>query len=515
MPNFVFDPRRNDGPWLERAAWLMIVLSLWVNFHNILGTSLWNDEGYSFFASNKNFPTTIGWVETDTQPPFYYLTLTAWLGFGHGVLVLRSLSALAMSVAAVFVYLAARDLFGRTIAIIAVVLFVLNPTCVMWAQKARPYALQTMLVALSFWGFAGIVLAERARTMVLGSGVVAALRTRTWSVAATDLRWLAYIVGGGLAMLTQHPAGFFVLGCNCAMLALLISRRAGALRLLINWIIAQVLLSGIWLLWFPEFLVQVANQLTPERIKQGHTIFLVTPRQLWGILSNLLGVSNLWKIQPVFVAINLVIAAVALYSAVHRRVRNGFVFIVVLAPLAVCLTAYFLVHPIFGYVIGTFCWLLVPYSMLLAFGVWSLRPGALRWLALGLVVLGSARGLQNYYAETPPPLDAIAKYIGDHAQPGDAIIFSSLGSAHIGVAYYLQAADRAVAGPGIVGVEMAVDGDRLITTAPEALQHPRDWVAVPDGEVSAVDPAALESAMHLAFDQRFGSIRVQRYDRRE
>jgi 4-amino-4-deoxy-L-arabinose transferase-like glycosyltransferase len=510
LPSFVADPRREPDPWLERAAWLVVILSLWVNFHNILGTSLWNDEGYSFFASNKNFPTTIGWIETETQPPLYYLALTAWLGLGHGVLVLRSLSALAMSLGAVFVYLAARDLFGRKIAIVAVVLFVLNPYCVMWAQKARPYALQTMLVALSFWGFAGIVLADRARTMVLGSGVVAAFRTRTWSTAATDLRWFAYIVGGGLAMLTQHPAGFFVLGCNCAMLALLISRRAGALRLLINWSVAQLLLSGIWLLWFPEFLVQVANQLTPEHIRQSHAIFLVNPRQLWGILSNLLGVSNMWKVQPVFVALNAVIAAVALYSAVHRRVRSGFVFIVVLAPLAVCLAAYVLVHPVFGYVISTFCWLLVPYSMLLAFGIWSLRPGVLRWLALGVLLLGCARGLQNYYAETPPPLDAIAKYIGDHAQPGDAIIFSSVGSGQFGVAYYLQAADRSLA-----GVEISVQDDGLITTAAAALQHPRDWVVVPNGEVPAVDPAALEGTMRLGFDQPFGSVRVQRYDRRE
>ena len=185
-------------------------------------------------------------------------------------------------------------------------------------------------------------------------------------------------------------------------------------------------------------------------------------------------------------------------------------FIVVLAPLAVCLAAYVLVHPVFGYVIYTFCWLLVPYSMLLAFGIWSIRPGVLRWLALSVLLLGTLRGLQNYYAETPPPLDAIARYIGDHAQPGDAIIFSSMGSAHIGVAYYLQAADRSLA-----GLEISRTDDRLITTAPEALQHPRDWVVVPNGEVPAVDPAALESRMRLGFEQRFGSVRVQRYDRRE
>jgi hypothetical protein len=510
LPRFVSDARRDTDAWLELAAWVVIALSVLVNFHNIAGTSLWNDEAYSFYASDHGFLTTISWIEAETQPPFYYLALTAWLWLGHGVLAIRGLSAVAMSVAAIFVYFSARDLFGRKVAVVAVLLFVINPYCVMWAQKARPYALQTMLVALSFWGFAGVALADRARTAVLGSGIIAAIRTRTWSIAATDLRWAAYILGGGLAMLAQHPAGFFVLGCNCAMAACMVGRPDGRRRLLLNWLIAQVLLSGIWLLWFPEFLVQVSNHLTPQRIREGHAIFLVDLRGLGVILSNLLGVSHTWKIQPVLVAFNAAIAAVALYSAVHRRVRNGFVFIVVLAPLLVCLAACFLVHPLFGYVIYTFCWLLVPYSILLAFGIWSIRPGMLRWLALVLVLLGNLKGLQNYYAETPPPLDAIARYIGDHALPGDAVIFSNVGSTHIAVAYYLKAADRS-----LVGVEVSRDDDGLITTAREAFQNPRNWVVFPDGEEPAVALADLQGRMSLGFEQRFGSVSVLRFDRRD
>jgi mannosyltransferase len=502
--------RKATDAWLEWAGWAVIALSLLVNFHNLLGTSLWNDEAYSFFASDRNFPTTISWVETDTQPPFYYLALTAWLWMGHGVLVLRSLSALAMSVAAVFVYLSARDLFGRKVAVIAVLLFVINPYAVMWAQKARPYGLQTMLVALSFWGLVGIALADRARTSVLGSGVVAAIRGRTWSAAATDLRWGAYILGGGLAMLTQHPAGFFVLGCNCAMLAWVAGTRTITRQFLVNWLIAQIVLSGIWLLWFPEFLVQAANNLTPERIKQGHDIFLIDPRRLAHILMDLLGVSHTWKIQPILTAMNVVIAAYAVYAAVHRRVWNAAAFIVVLAPLLVCVVAYFVVHPVFGYVIYTFCWLLVPYSIMLGFGINAIRPGPLRWLALVLVLLGTLRGLQNYYAETPPPLDAVARYVGDHALPGDAVIFSSVGSAHIGVAYYLAAAGRS-----LVGVRMSPEGDVLITTAAEAFKNPRNWVIVPNGETPAVDLADLATRMTLGLEQHFGTVRVLRFDRRE
>jgi len=508
-----YSPRRTRLAMLKSrttfATGLVIALSLLVSFHNITGTSLWNDEAYSFFASNTNFPTTISWVEGDTQPPLYYLALTAWLGLGHGVLVLRSLSVLAMSVAAAFVYLSAQDLFGRRVAVVAALLFIINPYVVMWAQKARPYALQTMFVAVSFWGFVGVARADRARMALIGSDVVVAIRARNWSIATTDLRWAAYILGGGLAMLTQHPAGFFVLGCNCAMLAQAVDRRDGTRRLLINWLIAQILLAAIWLLWFPEFLVQVANHLTPARIAQGHQIFLVDLPRLTITLCDLLGVSHTWKIQPVLTAFNLLIAAWALYFAVRRDVPNRCIFVVVLAPLAVCLAAYFLVHPVFGYVIYTFCWLLVPYSILLAFGLDAIRPGTLRWLALGLMVLANLRGLQNYYAERPPPLDEIAKYIGEHARQGDGIIFTQLGSGSIGVAYYLQAKDNL-----FVGLDIYRDDSDQIRTATQAFQNPRDWLIVLDSEPPGVDPAALETRMSLRDERRFGQFRVLLFEQR-
>lgn len=509
VSTFVSDPDRSDDPWLAFVAWGLIAVSVPVYFHNIAGTSLWNDEAFSFFTSYKTFAATIGSMKGDTQPPFYYLVLTAWLWFGHGALAMRSLSAVAMSVAAIFVYFSARDLFGRKLAVIAVLLFVINPYGVMWAQKARPYALQAMLVAVSFWGFAGIALADRARTAWLGSGVKAAIKTGTWSGAAIDLRWAAYILGGGLAMLTQHPAGFFVLGCNCAMLAWMVARPDGIRRLLINWIIAQIVLSAIWLLWLPAFLGQVSNDLTPDRIKQLHAGFLVGLSGLGVILGNVLGVASTWTIQPLFVAYNAALALVALYTAMTFRNRIGVVFIVALVPLLACLAAYFLVHPVFGYVIYTFCWLLVPYCILLAFGICAIRPRALRWFALILAVVANLRGLQNYYAAAPPPLDVITTYILDHTRSGDAVIFSDVGSTRIAVAYYLRMANHPLAGVG-----MWTD-EKTITTAGDAFQHPRDWMILPNGEEPAVALADLERRMTLAVDQRFGSIRVMRFDQRD
>ena len=37
-----------------------------------------------------------------------------------------------------------------------------------------------------------------------------------------------------------------------------------------------------------------------------------------------------------------------------------------------------------------------------------------------------------------------------------------------------------------------------IVTATEAFSHPRDWLVIPEGDVPAVEPAALASRMDLA-----------------
>src|SRR5262249_12247530 len=149
----------------------------------------------------------------------------------------------------------------------------LAPNDVAWAQKLRPYGFQTMLVAIAFWGFATVVTAPAAR------GV---LRVR--------LGWIAYALAGGLAMLAPHPAGLFALGCNAAVLALALHDPACRGHFLRRWIVANLVLAGIWMIWLPTFIGQVAIHLTPAAMAERHGIFLVTQAELWDLLQETLGV---------------------------------------------------------------------------------------------------------------------------------------------------------------------------------------------------------------------------------
>jgi 4-amino-4-deoxy-L-arabinose transferase-like glycosyltransferase len=458
--------------------------------YHLDATPLWNDEAFSFFVANHDLPATLDFVRQDTQPPLYYLALSFWLRLGHDPWVLRSLSALAMVLCVPLLADAARRLLGWRVALLAALLFVVDVNCVDWAQKARPYALQTLFVALSFWGFARIWLGQRGR-----------------------VGWLAYALGGGLAMLTQYPAGFFVLGCNIAMaLRLLPSIRTGwgARRVLLgHWVLAQLLLIAVFATWLPGFLVQFSTHLLPEQIAARHPNFLIDGGTLFEMLRGLLSIPTLWRAQLPFTIVYAVVASAGAV-AVARRNTGLPVGVVVAAPLAVCQLGFWLLHPVFGYVTYSFVWLLVPYSMLLAAGVALLRPRLLRAGVLALLLLGNAWGLRNYYGAANVPLDQVAAAIGGQLRPGDGVLLSSTLATRWGLAYYL--------GPPyagrLAGLDVADAGAAgwPIRDRAQALRQPRLWLVQPDGEVPAVAPAELAPIMTRGFQQRFGGVLVERYD---
>jgi mannosyltransferase len=133
----------------------ILLLAVVLNFAGIDRTSFWNDEGFSFFAALGGPAHTLRFIADDTQPPLYYLTLGLWLSLGTSVLAVRALSATAMTLALLPLYGAAKRLFGERVALMASFLFAIAPLGLTWAQKARPYPLQVLLVACAFWGFGG------------------------------------------------------------------------------------------------------------------------------------------------------------------------------------------------------------------------------------------------------------------------------------------------------------------------------------------------------------------------
>lgn len=484
---------------------LLVLLAAATMSFRLADKSLWNDEAFSFFVARNGPAGAVHFIAQDTQPPIYYLALSLWLRLGRGVLALRALSVVAMALAVLPLYGAARRLFDARTAALAGVLFAITPLVVGWAQKARPYALQTFFLSIAFWGFIEVYFAEAAMQEWIGAGLLRAFRTRRIAAARTDLGWLACALGGGLAMLTQQPAGFFLLGCNCAVLLAAAPRLWANRRWLINWTLSQLALIGVWLLWLPWFLHQVETNLTPARIAARHTNFLITGAAVLANLTGVFGIGSLWRAAPAFLAVQLACAALGALLLIRAR-RAIPVLVPLLVPVLVCVPGFLLVHPIFGYVIGEFVFTWLPYSILLAYTIVHLRPRLAGAALLGVILIGDAWGLRNYYATPDPPTAAVAAVVARGMQPGDGVILADNTAMRWALAYYLGPQRRRQ----LVGLDVSAewDFDRLVRTPQAALRQSRDWVVLPGREPSAVDLDVLERRMSLISRHRIGKATV-------
>jgi hypothetical protein len=282
-------------------------------------------------------------------------------------------------------------------------------------------------------------------------------------------------------------------------------------RLAGAWVLAQLALALLWLPWLPDAVPQVFFHLTPGQIAAKHTLFLVDRGWLLGTLSGLLAIPYLWRAEPPFLALYAAIAAVGVVALWRARGRELPILAAVVVPLAVCVLAWALLHPVFGYVIYTFVWLRLPYAMLIAAGIAAIRP---RWLAAGalaLLLLGNLWGLANYKATPTPPLDLVAALIGADLRPGDGVLLSTTQATRWGLAYYL--------GPPYAGrldgldvADMPAEGWPILTPE-QASRVPRLWVVLPAGETLPFPPADLAPTLLPARLQRVSTVLVERYDR--
>ena len=365
-----------------------------------------------------------------------------------------------------------------------------------------------MFVAISFWGFTHILISATARDQLIGRGAVSALRGGQTADAFPDLAWFAYAVAGGLAMLTQHPAGFFVFGCNVAIAAVIILDIARNRTLLFNWIIAQIVLIAIWLIWLPQFLGQISEHMTASQMEANQPQFLITA--ILPEFVSLLSVTDIWRIQPWPLALYLPLFFLGWYKSLRLKADIRWIYLVAVSPLVATTIGYYLITPLFGYAIEVLHWFLVLYAILVAYGIAAIGWAPVRLIALAALVLLNLRGLSNYYQAGDTRYDLIAQAIAADARPGDGIIFDRYRNCRFGLAYYMMPTKWA----DMPGLDRSLPGDNLIRTGPAAAANERNWVCVPEDSAPAVTFAELEGIGSLGFEQHFGHFILRRYDRR-
>jgi mannosyltransferase len=346
------------------AAVALAALHVAVKAPRLGNASLWLDEAFAVHLVQRDPAGVLRASRGDTSPPLYDLVLWAWQRlFGMGEAAARWPSVVASAATAAVLFLLARRHFGAFAAWCASALFLLSDVNLHFARQARPYALATLLAALSLAAF--LKLLDRA----------------TWPRAAL-------VAGLNLLLVFTHYVA--VLAVVAEGLALLWPRRdLTALRRFAAAHLPVVAALAAWVL--PVL-----------RSGQQHKMEWMPPPNLWQ-LGRVLGWYADGRRWPAVFLLLLAFAVAALLAARRRGEDRPWgkvaaVAIFGLAPIPLAFAASYLVrslHPRY------LLFVTPALALLWALGLGALRPGRARTGAVVAACLacgvGFGRGLAPAY----------------------------------------------------------------------------------------------------------------------
>ncbi len=153
---------------------------------------LWWDEGWSLFFATRAFGTMLERTAVDIHPPLYYALLTIWMQFaGKGAVAVRLFSVVVGAATVPLLYVLAKRLFGRRVALVSALLLAIAPFHIYYSQEIRMYGLVTFLCLASVYLF--VILLDPPSKQ-----------------AHARMTWLLYVLVTAAALYTQYYAAFVV-----------------------------------------------------------------------------------------------------------------------------------------------------------------------------------------------------------------------------------------------------------------------------------------------------------------
>jgi len=401
----------------RRDLWLLagiILLGVWLRLYQLGAESLWFDEGWTALISQLEGQELRHALWT-LPFPLYYLLMSFWTEVGSSEFWLRLFSALAGILSLPLLFQLARVTLGRRTAHLAALLLAISPLHIWYSQEARMYALAVLLGLGASWAFWQAI-----------------QRPRLW-------RWAIYVIVSAAALHTFYYALLLLL-CHGLYLGYLLicdhvvaradgSTRRDAVKRLREWLLAQV---SITLLFLP------GARLLIIQLMQG----------TWDWVAGKYGRPSVYALVDTLRAFSLgdqwpdlmwlqwggfALFVVMLLAGIGRWRwrREAIAYTVRFDPPRVFLLAYLCVPVLAiwafsqwkpGYLLRYLLLFLPPYLTLVAHGLATLRPRAIRWIALTLLLLVTALPLA--YSYVTPQKEAwrdVAQQITQQAQEGDVI----------------------------------------------------------------------------------------------
>ncbi len=272
--------------WLDRLpGWvtvvvpivLLVALSAFLRTRYLSG-QFWMDEALSVGISSHSLTAIPGVLRHDGSPPLYYLLLHVWMSIaGSSEAATHALSlgfGLLIVPAGAWV---AGSLFGRRAALIAAVLFAMNPFLSAYSQEARMYTLMALLGLLATAGFIhGFIFGRRRYLIMFAVCQALMLYTHAWGI-------------------------FFGVGAALALIPVWVTSSDRS-RLLRDGIFAFGAAAVLFLPWLPTLLYQATHTGSPWDTAPNFGAPVQISRNLMGgdrattalVMAGALGLAALW-----------------------------------------------------------------------------------------------------------------------------------------------------------------------------------------------------------------------------
>ena len=229
--------------WL--AGPLLVIAALALNLYNLGKPSLWFDEAFSAELARQPLPSLwhIIWGP-EPNMELYYIFLHFWLravtfvGLQQTEFIVRFPSAVFAALSVFFVFLLGKRYLGRRVGLFVALLYLINYEVLIYAQQARSYALQLLLLCISWYALLHFCTEEKHGKrwlIVYAISAVLSMYAHLFSVFVLIAQWLAVagllILPGQWRALVRRRipafvASIFAIGVLVIPL-LLVSRQGG------------------------------------------------------------------------------------------------------------------------------------------------------------------------------------------------------------------------------------------------------------------------------------------------
>lgn len=390
--------------------------------------SLYFDEAYAVGLASQPLSVMAHYLwGQECQMTLYYLLLHGWLGLldllgaGRGELLLRMPSLIVAGLAASALYLLAAHWWGRTTGIVAALVFATNPVLLRQAQETRSYALQVLLLTLTWLAFlAAIEAADGDRRW----------RLRSW--------WIAFATLLTLAVYAQIDSTMCALAFLVALAALVLlpgtSGEAARWRLRARASIPPFVLSAFGVL------LATLPLLIDAMLHGGGNgwVLVATPHLLAQMVraNFLAGVG--WLLWPLLLATLLAIFPTLRLRAWKLLLPFRPPTLAALAWLVVILALFYLLP------LHLFHWrylvvVVTPFALLVGIGVSRIRFRIPRALVVLLLLASVVQLPPAYYATGRDDYRTAARWLDARIQPGDGVVCWPALYCAVPMSYYVTA----------------------------------------------------------------------------